>query len=311
MECGHVAPSCARRCAGSRLLGHARCSFFVRSRHHARVRPRRAIRWFAGSMWRAHQHSHSYLLHRTTLRMGGRGAGQERGRHRQHIPRATCEVRAHLARTRLRLEPAAQQAHSAHFASIVASMLPLPHALPAMPHPTSLLPAVPGPRALCCALCRTPQNPSARLARPAAFACVAYVCVWVGVWGDVMFQCRSMRRLFSGQLPSAVRLFQFLLVWPLLCVRYRFRFGCSCGSLLAHHLLTPRTAHTHLTHHTNCTLTTHSPHTSYTPHTHPHHTTSTHHTQSSPPFPPLHSFLLTQVGDGIQSWLCLVDALCA
>ena len=63
-----------------------------------------------------------------------------------------------------------------------------------------------------------------------------------------MSQCRSMRRLFSGQLPSAVRLFQFLLVWPLLCVRYRFRFGCSCGSLLAHHLLTPRTAHTHLTH---------------------------------------------------------------
>ena len=43
-------------------------------------------------------------------------------------------------------EPTAQQAHSVPSASIVASMLPLPHALPAMPHPTSLPPAVPGPR---------------------------------------------------------------------------------------------------------------------------------------------------------------------
>ena len=98
------------------------------------------------------------------------------------------------------------------------------------------------------------------------------VCVCVGVLGDVMSQCRSMRRLFSGQLPSAVRLFQFLLVWPLLCVRYRFRFGCSCGSLLAHYLLTPRTAHTHTSHNTQ---TTHTPRTLHTPHIHrtPIHTT--------------------------------------
>ena len=50
MGCGHVAPSCARRCAGSRLPDHARCSFFVRSRHHARVRPRRAIHLSAGQL---------------------------------------------------------------------------------------------------------------------------------------------------------------------------------------------------------------------------------------------------------------------
>jgi hypothetical protein len=63
-------------------------------------------------------------------------------------------------------EPTAQQAHSIPFASIVASMLPLPHALPAMPQPTSLLPAVPGPRpsALCTGHRELPML--ARLARP-------------------------------------------------------------------------------------------------------------------------------------------------
>ena len=85
MGCGHVAPSCARRCAGSRLPDHARCSCFVRSRHHARMRPRRAIRLSAGSMWRAHQHSHIHVWPRTTFNKGGQEAGQQRGRHQQRI----------------------------------------------------------------------------------------------------------------------------------------------------------------------------------------------------------------------------------
>ena len=82
---GDVAPSCARRCAGSRLPDHARCSCFVRSRRHARVRPRRAICLSAGSMWRAHQHSHIHVWPRTTFNKGGQEAGQQRGRHQQRI----------------------------------------------------------------------------------------------------------------------------------------------------------------------------------------------------------------------------------
>ena len=196
-------------------------------------------------------------------------------------------------------------------------------------HATTALPRLPCRTPPCCSLLCRGRAPFAALctgrrdisvlawpARPPSPA--LYVCVCV--LGMVMFQCRPMCFLPSGRLPFAVRLF---LLSVGLAIAFVFGFGCSCDSLLAQppsralccsglsSLHAPRTAHTHLTHHTNCTLTTHSPHTSYTPHTHPHHTTSTHHTQSSPPFPPLHSFLLTQVGDGIQSWLCLVDALCA
>ena len=93
----------ARRCAGSRLPDHARCSSFVRSRHHARVRPRRAIRLFVGSIWRALQHSHNHVWPRTTFSMGEQAADQERGRQRQRIPNATYDLRARLAQRRLRL----------------------------------------------------------------------------------------------------------------------------------------------------------------------------------------------------------------
>ena len=135
MECGHVAPSCARRCAGSRLPDHARCSFFVRSRHRARVRPRRSIHLPAGSMWRAHQHSHKHVWPRTTFNKGGHETIRQRGRHRQRIFYATHDVSVHLTQPRARLwaRSASGQQHS--FCQHVPSMPPLPcHACHAAPH---------------------------------------------------------------------------------------------------------------------------------------------------------------------------------
>ena len=84
-------------------------------------------------------------------------------------------------------EPTAQQAHSTPFASIVASMLPLPHALPAMPQPTSLLPAVPGPRpsALCTGHRETPNaRPPcchAIIVPPCHCAATPQATIWVDV----------------------------------------------------------------------------------------------------------------------------------
>jgi hypothetical protein len=106
---------------------------------------------------------------------------------------------------RLRLEPTAQQAHSVPFASIVVSMLPLPClARHAAPHLAA--PCCAGAAPLCCALYRTPRNPSARPARPAALAWRSIVCVCV--LGDVMLLCRSMCFLLSGRLSFAMRLLQ-------------------------------------------------------------------------------------------------------
>ena len=176
---GHVAP-CAGRCAGSRRPDHARRPCFVRSRRHAHMNPRRATHLSAGPLWRAHhEHSHIHLWPRTTSNIRGQEAGQVRGRRRQRIPLTTYGVQAHLARMRLRLEPTAQQAHTA---SLLPALLPACchcHALPAMPHPTLLLPVVPGPRPSA-ALC-TGRREIPMLARPAWPPSPAlYVCVcWV------------------------------------------------------------------------------------------------------------------------------------
>jgi hypothetical protein len=92
-------------------------------------------------------------------------------------------------------------------------------ATPAMPHPTSLLPAVPGPRALCCALYRTPRYLSARLARPAAFACVVCVCVCVG-WCDVPVPVDVFLTFGSAAVCCSVA---SAFGWFGRCVRFRFR----------------------------------------------------------------------------------------
>ena len=73
---GHVAP-CAGRCAGSRQPDHARSSFFVRSRCHARVRQHRAIRLSAGALCGPHQRSHRCVWLRTTC-FSTRGHGRLR-----------------------------------------------------------------------------------------------------------------------------------------------------------------------------------------------------------------------------------------
>ena len=144
-------------------------------------------------------------------------------------------------------------------------MLPLPHALPAMPLPISLLPSVPGPRALCCACNRTPQSPSARLARPAAFACVVCVCVCVCVcvgWCDAPVPVDVSLVFGSAVVCCSVasafcwfgRCFAFVLIYhtyarphtPLACPR--------------HSQLTRRAPHTHRTHHTLTTPSITLPH---------------------------------------------------
>ena len=165
---------------------HARRSFFVRSRRQAHAHPHRAILLSAGPLWRAYQHNHNHLWPRTTFSMGGQAAGQERGRHRQRIPHATCDLRARLAQRRLRLgahRAAGPQHPFGH--SIVASMLPLPClARHAALHLAA--PCYTGAAPLYCALFRTPRKPNARPAHLAAFACIVCVCV-LGVCRSICF----------------------------------------------------------------------------------------------------------------------------
>ena len=181
MECGHVAPSCARRCAGSRLPDHARCSFFVRSQHRARVRPRRSIHLPAGSMWRAHQHSHKHVWPRTTFNKGGHETIRQRGRHRPRIFYATHVVSVHLTQPRARLWARSASGQQRPFCQHCSQ-----HAATALPR----LPCRTPPR--CSLLCRG-RAPSAALctgrreipvlawpARPPSPALYVCVCVcWV------------------------------------------------------------------------------------------------------------------------------------
>ena len=159
--CGHVAP-CAGRCAGSRQPDHARSSFFVRPRCHARVRQRRAIRLSAGSMWRAHQHSHNQVWPRTTFNKGGQEAVQQRGRHRQRIFYATHDVHAHLTQPRARLwaRSASGQQHCCQHAATALPRLPCPA-------PPRAAPCCAAPAPSICDLCMSPHNPSGCSARPA------------------------------------------------------------------------------------------------------------------------------------------------
>ena len=218
MECGHVAPSCARRCAGSRLPDHARCSFFVRSRHRARVRPRRSIHLPAGSMWRAHQHSHKHVWPRTTFNKGGHETIRQRGRHRQRIFYATHDVSVHLTQPRARLWARSASGQQHAFCQHVPSMPPMPcHACHAAPHLA----------APCCAgaarpLLRFVQDAAISRCSPGPPGRLRLRCMCVCVLGMVMFQCRPMCFLPSGRLPFAVRLF---LLSVGLAIAFVFGFG--------------------------------------------------------------------------------------
>ena len=160
------------------------------------------------------------------------------------------------------------------FASIVPSMLPLPclarHAAPRL-----AAPGCAGAAPLCCALYRTPRNPKARPARPAAFACMVCVCVCVG-WCDVPVPVDVFLAFGSAVVCYSVA---SAFCWFARCFAFVLGFvvGCSCGSLLAQpplstlccvllrSLHTPYARHT-LTSHT--TQTSHSPCNLHTPHTH-------------------------------------------
>ena len=147
--CGHVAP-CAGRCAGSRQPDHARSSFFVRSRCHARVRQHRAIRLSAGALCGPHQRSHKCAWLRTTF-----SSTRDQGRRSEScevvssssIRRATYEHNLWALK-----EPRRHRAalHAACVLPLFADMPACCHcpATPAMPHPILLRPALPGLRPL-------------------------------------------------------------------------------------------------------------------------------------------------------------------
>ena len=203
MWCGHVAP-CAGRRAGSRQPDHARSSSFVRARCHARVRPRRAIHLSAGALCGPHQRSHKCAWLRTTFsstRSQGRRIASCEVVSSSSIRRATCEHNLWALK-----EPRRHRAalHAACVLPLFADMPACCHcpATPAMPHPISLLPALPGLRPLDARPVQDaprsqhPPGPPGRLR-------LHSVCVCVLV--DAMSQCRLMCLLLSGRLPFAKR----------------------------------------------------------------------------------------------------------
>ena len=163
------------------------------------------------------------------------------------------------------------------------------HALPAMPIPTSLLPAVPGLHPSDALFTGRREIPTlARPARPPSPA--LYVCVCGGRC-DVPVPVSVFRalgslamRLLQRSIDTAVALLAFPVsvsdarVVCCLPSRLRMRYAVCCPGPSTH---PTHGTHTHLTHHTDYTHTTHfhTPHIHHTPHLH--HTTSTHHTHSS------------------------------
>jgi hypothetical protein len=98
------------------------------------------------------------------------------------------------------------------------------------------------------------------------------------------------------------------------CLRSAFSRPSTPHHIHSSHT-TPRDIHTpHTPHTTHTTITPHTTRHSFlrichTPH--PHHTTSNHHTQPSPSISlHYHSFLSTQVWDGVQFTVCLGCTLC-
>jgi hypothetical protein len=136
---GHVTP-CAGRCAGPRQPEHARRPLFVRSRRHAHVHPRRAIRLSAGALCHAHQNSHICLWLRTTsAEWRSEGKSWTRPTSTEHPPcNVRCVSTSHITAIAAVGSHAAGLAASC-FASIAPSMLPLPcfarHAAPRLAAP--------------------------------------------------------------------------------------------------------------------------------------------------------------------------------
>ena len=177
------------------------------------------------------------------------------------------------------------------FASIVPSMLPLP-CLARRASPRLAASGCAGASPLCCAFYRTPRNPSARPPRPAALACVVYVCV-CGEMCNVPVPVNVFLALGLAVACYTAASAFYCFGRCFACV-LGFGFGCSCvlllaqppsyalGCVLPRSLYSLHTRHTHTSH---TTQTTHSPRTLHTPHIHhtphpPHQHLSPHSTQS-------------------------------
>jgi hypothetical protein len=161
------------RCAGSRRPDHARRPFLCdRDGMPTRTHVAQSLRFVCRSTVECTPtQPHSSIWPRTTFSMGGQEAGQERGRRRQRISHATCDVRARLAQMRLRLgahrAAGSQHPFCQHCCQHVATALPCHTCASHAPPSTILHPAVLGSRPLY-ALCTGRLAVSARLGRPAA-----------------------------------------------------------------------------------------------------------------------------------------------
>ena len=257
--------------------------------------------------------SHNIQHGRTSSRSGTRAAKTA------HPPRnvrstSTSRTKAVAAGSPPRSRPTASFGYN-----IVASMLPHP----CLARHVALHLAAPcyaGPAPLCCALFRTPRKPNARPAHLAAFAWALCVCVCVGcvlcavpvdmflAFGSAVvrypvasaFCCfvRCCARVIGCSPTPRCRGCALVVCCTVrtVCAKVAcgFAFADACGSLS---VVPPH--HTTSIHHT------------------PHHAISTHLIHHTPRIPTIfttthyHSFLSTQVWDGVQFTVCLGCTVCA
>jgi hypothetical protein len=148
----------------------------------------------------------------------------------------------------------AHQPSSVHFASSIASMLPLPClACHAAPHFAT--PCYAGAVPSCCALYRLPRDLSARPARPAASPAICVCSMCCSCAGGVSPRLRSGRQSVASRLlllSVAVALFTTHPITPhhVLQTAHTSRKPHTPLAPPRHSHLTRRAPHTHCTYHT-------------------------------------------------------------
>ena len=205
MGCGHVAPSCARRCAGSRLPDHARCSFFCAIATPCPRAPTPCNPFVCRSTMictpaQPHLLVAAHTFCRVEITKKVMDAADINGTF--FVQRATGELISHYRDRGCGLP-------RSRSSSVLLCQYCSQHVATAMPCPPCLSP----PR--CFRLCRgcTPRlrflRDAAKSQRsPAPLGRPRLRCMCVCVWGDVMFLCRSMCFVLSGWLSFAMRLLQ-------------------------------------------------------------------------------------------------------
>jgi hypothetical protein len=244
----------------------------------------------------------------------GPWATDEIVRSRQLVFHSTCDVRAHFVGAQRTMTPPSSTPCSVCFSPVCRQGLHC-HASPAKPHPTlsrPLMPRLAPPLELSRAA--LPRPPGARSPCPGRYPFVGLFVVLFGAACVDRSLCSYLRPLLVAHIAQ------------LLSVALWFSYHTTSHSAHSTHLT--QTTHTTCTStplapYTPCTShTPHSPHTLTTPcitpptpralHTHHIHTTP--HLLTTHSHPPhqshYHSFLSTQVWDGVQFTVCLGCTLC-